>query len=247
MDYHTIWILMAVYGTSLLSGMFGMAGGMVLMGVYTTLLPVAQAMVLHGFTQLAANVFRWFHHRGQTDWRGVGWFAAGSLLAAGVMVWISYIPDKATVLLVLGLSPFVSLLLPDWRVLTFSRPSGAFMCGLVVTGVQLLAGVAGPILDQFFVRSARSKEEQIATKSMLNIMSHALKLTYFLRLQAEGGIELSIVLMSAILISAWLGTQSGSWVLTRLSDRHFRQATRALVLVMGGVYLVQSLHLLAGR
>lgn len=244
------YILLAVYGTSLLSGVFGMAGGMVLMGIYTALLPVAQAMVLHGFTQLAANVFRWALHRGQTDWRGVRWYGAGSLLAAGVLASVSFVPEKGTVLLMLGLSPFVSLLLPDWKLLTFSRARGAFVCGLVVTGVQLLAGVAGPLLDQFFLRSEGRKEELIATKSVLTSLSHALKLVYFLRLQGEGARALNMgelwMFLGAVLIAAWLGTRSGGWLLARLSEGHFRKATRALVLLMGAVYLVQSLELLAG-
>lgn len=48
----------AAFATSVLSGVFGMAGGLILMGVYATVLPVATAMVLHGTTQIAANGMR---------------------------------------------------------------------------------------------------------------------------------------------------------------------------------------------
>ncbi len=42
-------------GTALLSGVFGMAGGLILIGVLLTLFPVPQAMILHAVTQMASN------------------------------------------------------------------------------------------------------------------------------------------------------------------------------------------------
>ena len=61
-------LLFTVFMTSLLSGVFGMAGGVVLMGVFTALLPVAAAMVTHGAVQLIANGFRAVLHRRHLRW-----------------------------------------------------------------------------------------------------------------------------------------------------------------------------------
>jgi hypothetical protein len=38
----------SILGTSFLSGIFGMAGGMILMGILLAMMPLAAAMVLHG-------------------------------------------------------------------------------------------------------------------------------------------------------------------------------------------------------
>ena len=51
--------------TSLLSGVFGMAGGLVLIGVLLVLLPLPEAMALHAVTQVASNGWRaarWLRH-----------------------------------------------------------------------------------------------------------------------------------------------------------------------------------------
>jgi uncharacterized membrane protein YfcA len=48
----------SVVATSFLSGVFGMAGGLVLLGILLAVLDVAPAMVLHGATQFAANGWR---------------------------------------------------------------------------------------------------------------------------------------------------------------------------------------------
>ena len=61
-------LCLAMIGTSLLSGIFGMAGGMILIGVLLVLLPVPEAMMLHGVTQLASN-----------GWRGLLWWQARAL------------------------------------------------------------------------------------------------------------------------------------------------------------------------
>ena len=41
--------------TAFLSGLFGMAGGLVLIGVLLALMPLPTAMVLHAITQMASN------------------------------------------------------------------------------------------------------------------------------------------------------------------------------------------------
>ncbi len=48
----------SILGTSFLSGIFGMAGGMILMGILLAMMPLAAAMVLHGVTQMASNSWR---------------------------------------------------------------------------------------------------------------------------------------------------------------------------------------------
>ena len=48
-------IVATVFVTSLISGVIGMAGGMILMAVLVSLLSVPAAMVVHGAVQATAN------------------------------------------------------------------------------------------------------------------------------------------------------------------------------------------------
>src|SRR5437879_13116683 len=57
--------------TAFLSGLFGMAGGMILIGVLLMLMPLPTAMVLHAITQMASNGWRAFLWRGHIRWRPV--------------------------------------------------------------------------------------------------------------------------------------------------------------------------------
>ena len=54
-----LWaVFPSVLATSFLSGIFGMVGGLVLMGILLMLLPVPLAMSLHAVTQMASNGWR---------------------------------------------------------------------------------------------------------------------------------------------------------------------------------------------
>src|ERR1700704_4761296 len=55
--------------TSFTSGILGMAGGMILMGILLAALPLPAAMMLHGITQLASNAWRALLWRREVDWR----------------------------------------------------------------------------------------------------------------------------------------------------------------------------------
>ncbi len=63
--------------TAFLSGLFGMAGGLILIGVLLTILPLPSAMVLHAITQMASNGWRAFLWRSHIRWRPVALLLLG--------------------------------------------------------------------------------------------------------------------------------------------------------------------------
>ena len=74
-------ILVTVLATSFLSGIFGMAGGVIFMGVLTALVPLATAMMIHGAVQMVSNGYRAFLWRDHIHWRIFRRYAIGSIVA----------------------------------------------------------------------------------------------------------------------------------------------------------------------
>jgi hypothetical protein len=64
------------------------------------------------------------------------------------------VPSTALTYLFLGLVPLLVWLPTGVLRLDASRPAHAVAAGLAVTSVNLVAGVAGPLLDVFFVRTS---------------------------------------------------------------------------------------------
>ncbi|HEX5655834.1 MAG TPA: sulfite exporter TauE/SafE family protein [Polyangiales bacterium] len=223
--------------TALLSGVFGMAGGMLLMGAYTAFLPVPTAMVLHGGTQLVSNVTRAILLRRFVYWRGFARYVFGALLAFAALLTVHYVPDPLVVFLGLGLTPFLARLVPP-RWIDFQRPGAAFVCGIQVAAVQLLAGAAGPLLDVAFLDTKLTRHEVVATKAATQVFSHVLKVVYFVPAMTSGAI--SPALAACILSATIAGTRVGTYVLERMSDDSFRRYSRRLIYAIGCVYLCKA-------
>src|SRR5262249_22299709 len=82
--------------TSFVAGLFGMAGGMMLLGVLLIFMDVAPAMVLFGAVQTSSNVWRgalWWRY---VDWSIVWRFLVGSTTMFLLMRSVSLVPSKAT-------------------------------------------------------------------------------------------------------------------------------------------------------
>src|SRR3954447_18222539 len=98
--------------SSFLSAVFGMAGGMILLGVLLAYLDVASAMILFSTIQFFVNGARVVQWRDYIRWPIFYWYVVGAAFAFIIMWTIAYVPEKATVYLVLGIMPFLIEVLP---------------------------------------------------------------------------------------------------------------------------------------
>ena len=236
-------VLVAVLVTATLSGVLGMAGGLLLMGVLLLVLPTAVAFVVHGLLQLVSNGWRAVLHRQHISWHVIGWYAAGALVAAALLGALAWVPSKPAVYLALGLVPGLVWLPRRWLALDITRPAQAVTAGLLSTGVNLVAGVAGPLLDVFFVRAELGRHAVVATKAATQTLSHLAKIAvYGAALGAGGpGIPWLVVLLGVPL--SVLGTAVGARLLDRMTDAGFARTTRWVVTAIGAAYLVQAARL----
>ncbi|WP_374469272.1 TSUP family transporter [Phenylobacterium sp.] len=240
------FVAVAAFLTATLSGVFGMAGGLVLMGALALVLPVSAAFVTHGVLQLVANGWRAVLHRRHVRWDIVGWYALASLIAGIAVSMVAMVPSKPLLFLLLGLIPGLTWLPKSWIRLDAARPSQAFLSGLVVTGVNLTAGVAGPLLDIFFVRTELTRHTIVATKAATQVFAHLAKIVVYgapLFGVAGSGVPPVWVFALAIPLSM-LGTVVGGRILDRMTDVDFKRWTRWIVTGVGGLYLVQAAQLL---
>lgn len=229
--------------TAFISGILGMAGGMILMGVLLAFLPLPAAMMLHGISQLASNGGRALMLRNEVDWRVVRGYVVGAALALGLFAATSIVVGKAAALIAMGLTPFAALLLPEKLHLNVERRGHSALCGFVCLALNLVAGIAGPILDAFFVRSKMSRHAVVATKALTQTLSHLVKIVYFGGVIAVQGGEVSPWLIPTMVLLAFLGTSLSRPVLERMSDASFRQWTRWTVMTLGALYLASGLRL----
>ena len=238
-------LAVSALATSFISGILGMAGGMILMGILLALLPLPAAMMLHGITQIASNGWRALLWRNAVDWRVFRGYALGALLALLLFTVVQVVVSKPVALIVLGLTPFAALALPEQLHLNVERRGHPAGCGFICNVLNLTSGVSGPILDVFFVRSKMTRHAVVATKAMTQSFSHVLKIAYFGLL--IGGVDRGLVdpwIVTMMVLLAFTGTQLSRRVLERMDDASFRLWTRRTVMAAGVFYLVSGVILL---
>lgn len=233
--------------TSFVSGILGMAGGMILMGILLAMMPLPAAMMLHGITQLASNAWRAILWRSVVDWRVFREYVAGALAAMGAFIALQLVVSKPVALIVMGFTPFITLVLPEKLHLNVERRGHSFACGAICSTLSLTAGVSGPILDVFFVHARMTRQAVVATKAMTQSFSHLQKIAYFGGIAVVAGSAVEPWLGAMMVVLAIAGTTLSRRVLERMDDRAFRFWTRWTVMVLGLFYLGQGAWLLVAR
>lgn len=236
-------VSLVMVATSLLSGVFGMAGGLILVGVLLALMPVPDAMALHAVTQIASNGWRaalWIRH---ARIRIVMAYAAGCLVALAAWSLVRFVPGRPLALIALGLSPFVVQVLPPGLRPDAENPRHIFAYGTASMSLMLLTGVAGPLLDSVFLGGRLDRRAIVATKAACQVLGHSLKLAYFGSVIADPGSVDPAMAVCAVLASM-LGTMLARRLLEAMTDQQFRLWAGRIVTSIACYYVAHGSWLL---
>ena len=239
----TTALCLVMIGTAFLSGIFGMAGGLILIGILLALLPVPEAMLLHGVTQLASNGWRtalWIKH---VRWKAVAAYVLGCSVALAAWSFGRYVPPAPVALLLLGITPFLVRLVPaKFKPYPESALQGTIY-GLACMTLILFTGVAGPLIDSFFLGGKLDRREIVASKSMCQVFGHAAKLAYFGAIIDQAA-TVDPLLAGLAILSSMVGTTLAARVLQAMSDAQFRTWATHIITVIAGYYVAHGTVLL---
>ena len=242
----TLIIILATLGTAFLSSIFGMLGGLILMGILVSIMPVSQAMVLHGLIQLTSNGYRAWLNRKDINWSIVATLIVGNIIALAGLVFVAFVPDRITVLLALGLLPYIAWALPKNAALDVTKKPIGLLAGMVVVATNLLAGVGGPLLDVFFQRVDMTRHQVVATKAVAQSLGHISKVIFFGFLTVSASNDWPMLWLVLIAMTASVtGTTLGKKILDKINDEIFFLWTQRILLSVGAVFIVYSLYLIS--
>ena len=213
-------LMLAAFATATLSGVVGMGGGVVLLGVMSTLLPYPLVVPLHGVVQLGSNSTRTVVFFKHVNWRIFAFYAPAMMLgvALATLVWSG---DKLEHFKPL-IGVFILLFLisrkykPRWR----NPPMPVYtVLGVCAGFLALFVGATGPIIAPFFLRDDLDKEGVIATKAVCQSAGHIMKIPAFLSLGFDYWSEKELLVL--LLVMVIFGTLCGKRLLKALKQETF--------------------------
>ena len=220
---------------------------MIFLGIIAIFLGVSETMIVHGTVQSISNIYRAYLLRRHINWTILSYEILGAAPSIVLFTLMAFIPSKAFIYIALGLLPFLLWLPQGWMQGDATRPRDAILCGFMVIGLNLTAGVAGPALDFFYVKTRLTRREIVATKAVTMFLAHLVKIIYFawpLYLAGQmSGLPPYYILLATI-PCVMGGTLLGTHLLGQLSDIQFKSYTKYLVTLIGLIYIWRGFNLL---
>ena len=235
----TLLLCLLMLATAFLSGLFGMAGGMILIGVLLALLPLPAAMVLHAVTQMASNGWRAVLWRRYIAWAPVMSNFLGAALALLLWSLWRYVPSKPLTLIFLGLTPFLVRLVPARFAPDPANPIHGAVNGTVCMTLMLLAGVSGPLLDTFFLGGRLDRRQIVATKAACQLIAHTIKLVYFGGVIEQAAALDPLLAVLAVIMSI-IGTSLAKRFLEKMSDAQYRLWAGRIITAIASWFILQG-------
>jgi uncharacterized membrane protein YfcA len=230
--------------TSVVSGVMGMAGGMLLLAIMLLKLEPAVAIPVHGVVQLVSNGSRAFFLRKYVVWRAV-WRFAWPLLPGGALgIWLlAYVPASGSRIAIGGF-----VLASTWLKSFFSIGRGKTaeralpVGGALVGFFSPLVGATGPLLGPFVLALDLGTQGTIATLASCQIFQHASKVMLFgLRGFDLGGYLLPCLGLSACAIA---GSAIGTHLLDHLPEKAFKISVKLVLTALALQQLYVGVHAL---
>ena len=195
--------------TSMMTAAMGIGGGVLLLAVMASIVPVSALIPVHGLVQLGSNANRAVMTYRHIDWGLVRLFLVGAVIGALLAVFVVVqLP-----LMIIQLSVAVFILFMVWGPRLDRREVssvGVTSAGMVTTLVSMFVGATGPLVAAFVYRLKFDKYRTVATFAACMSFQHLLKLVVF------GWVGFLFIDWLALILVMVAGGFLGTWIGLRL-------------------------------
>lgn len=198
--------------TSTIAGVVGLGGGMILIAILPSFLPVNAIVPVHGLTQMSSNVSRAFFGWKDVKLEVIPKFLFGSILGVSFFAVILYFISLEYVPLFIGLYILLSIWSDGFNK-KIERFESYTVIGFFQSGLSIIVGATGPLATTLLVKDYDDKHTVIATAAVLKSITHILKVFAFM---VFGFVFFDYI---GVLTAMIIGAVAGSWVGTKLRDK----------------------------
>lgn len=245
-------ITAATFLTSMISGIFGMAGGMILKVVFLNVLTVNASMIIHALIQMVANGWRSLIWRKHIVWNVLPPYFWGIGIGITLVSFMHYVPSAAVVLIIMGIIPIFCIAFSRYIQLTIENKKQTVVAATILTFIQMTTGVIGPLLDLLYNTSSLTRQQIVSTKAFSQTIMHFIRICYYsvlipllLGAAGEGWPEdLTIWVAGLFVLASIVGTSAAAPIVQRLNDQKFKAYSKIIILIVSVYCLAEGLYLI---
>ncbi|MEM1288526.1 MAG: sulfite exporter TauE/SafE family protein [Pseudomonadota bacterium] len=238
-----LFLVAAAFVTSAMTAAFGIGGGVALLAVMASIVPVAVLIPVHGVVQAASNISRAVVERRHVVWPLIGTFSLGAFMGAliGGQLVVS-LPDTLLKVLV---GCFVLFSVWGGRITSSGHgPFGLAVGGMLASILTMFVGATGPFVAALLASRLEDRRNYNGTHAAAMVIQHGLKIVTFGLLGFAFGAWLP--LMAGMIVAAFLGAPVGSRLMHAMPEERFRTIFKWVLTALAIQLLVSGMIELVG-
>lgn len=205
-------LLLITFVTSTIAGVVGIGGGMMLIAILPSFLPLNALIPVHGLTQMSSNVSRAFFGYKEVQYQVIPKFLVGSFLGIALFASILSLISLEYVPLFIGGYILLSLWSEKFNE-KIKRYESYFLAGFFQTGLSMVVGATGPLTMTLLLKDFKDKDKVVATGAALMSITHILKVVVFIFFGFVFSEYIGIIIFMIV------GAIAGSYAGTKLRDK----------------------------
>ncbi len=229
-------LIIAAFVTAAMTAALGIGGGVALLAVMASLVPVAVLIPVHGVVQFGSNAGRALVQLRHVVWPLIGIFTVGAIFGALIGGQIVVSLPEALLKSLVGLFVLFTVWGPKPKQAK-GGPIGLALGGAFATVLTMFVGATGPFVAALLAPRLEDRKNYGATPALAMVLQRGLKVVVFGMLGFAYGAW--VPMMIAMVASGFLGTLVGTKVLYALPEEAFRKGF-AIALVLLALQLIGS-------
>ena len=198
--------------TSTVAGVVGIGGGMMLIAILPSFLPLNALIPVHGLTQMSSNFSRAVFGYKDVQYEVIPKFLLGSIVGIGIFAAIINFISLEYVPLFIGVYILLSLWSQKFND-KIKKFENYYIIGFFQTGLSIVVGATGPLTMTILLKDYKDKDKVVATGAALMSITHILKVFVFMYF---GFVFFDYI---GIIVAMIIGAVAGSWAGTQLRDK----------------------------
>jgi len=224
--------------TSTIAGLVCIGGGMILITILPSFLPLNDLIPIHGLTQMSSNFSRAIFGYKYVKFEIIPKFFFGSICGTALFVSILYFISLEYIPLFIGIYILFSLWSEKFNE-EIKRYESYFLAGFFQTGLSIVVGATGPLTMTLLLKDYKGKDIVVATDATLMSITHTLKVFVFMFFGFVFFDYLEVLV--TMIIGAVIGSYAGTKLRTRFYGNRFVIVLKILLsalaikLIVGGL------------